>query len=380
MQVGLLRQQLVHRDELLAVLRERLKLDSKNSSKPPSSDGPGSGGSRAQRRTSERKRGAQKGHKGSWRALLDESQVDHVFECKPVQVCDCGAAVVVLADEPVRHQVFDVPPVKARVDEYRRYCGRCLGCGKTHRAALPAGVPSGQIGPRALALIGTLGTHYHLTQFKIRDLLARLMGVDFSVGAIPSRERFAGARQGGAGAAGAAAGGGSARGRQAPVKQLDETRYPREGSGNWGGDAQGGVVQPVAFAGAHVATNLIGDKPCGTVVSDRYGRLRLHRSQAAAGLLGRVWTSSVLRTLDASRGVEPLAQRGLQGHLLRDLTRPQVPWRAMRGMRNRIAHGYFELNLDVVWDTLQTAFPDLARHLPALLADADPDPPDLPDG
>jgi len=28
-----------------------------------------------------------------------------------------------------------------------------------------------------------------------------------------------------------------------------------------------------------------------------------------------------------------------------------VPWRSMRGMRNRIAHGYFDINLDVVWDT-----------------------------
>ena len=53
----------------LAVLQERLKLDSKNSSKPPSSDGPSSG-NRAQRRASERKRGAQKGHKGSFRALV----------------------------------------------------------------------------------------------------------------------------------------------------------------------------------------------------------------------------------------------------------------------------------------------------------------------
>lgn len=29
---------------------------------------------------------------------------------------------------------------------------------------------------------------------------------------------------------------------------------------------------------------------------------------------------------------------------------PDVPWRSMRGMRNRIAHGYFAINLDVVWD------------------------------
>ena len=43
---------------------------------------------------------------------------------------------------------------------------------------------------------------------------------------------------------------------------------------------------------------------------------------------------------------------------------PEVPW---RGMRNRIAHGYFDINLDVVWDTVQTALPDLLGQLPALL-------------
>lgn len=44
----------------------------------------------------------------------------------------------------------------------------------------------------------------------------------------------------------------------------------------------------------------------------------------------------------------------------------QVPWRSMRGMRNRIAHGYFDINLDVVWDTVQTALPELLAHLRAL--------------
>ena len=35
----------------------------------------------------------------------------------------------------------------------------------------------------------------------------------------------------------------------------------------------------------------------------------------------------------------------------------------MRGMRNRIAHGYFDINLDVVWDTVQIALPTLLKQL-----------------
>ncbi len=45
---------------------------------------------------------------------------------------------------------------------------------------------------------------------------------------------------------------------------------------------------------------------------------------------------------------------------------PQVPWRSMRGMRNRIAHGYFDINLAVVWDTVQAALPDLLEKLAAV--------------
>jgi uncharacterized protein with HEPN domain len=50
---------------------------------------------------------------------------------------------------------------------------------------------------------------------------------------------------------------------------------------------------------------------------------------------------------------------------------PEVPWRSMRGMRNRIAHGYFDINLDVVWDTVQTALPELLKQLPAVRQDVD---------
>lgn len=41
----------------------------------------------------------------------------------------------------------------------------------------------------------------------------------------------------------------------------------------------------------------------------------------------------------------------------------EVPWHAMKGMRNRIAHGYFDINFEVVWATVQTALPELLQTL-----------------
>jgi len=40
----------------------------------------------------------------------------------------------------------------------------------------------------------------------------------------------------------------------------------------------------------------------------------------------------------------------------------------MRGMRNRMAHGYFDIDLDVVWETVQTSLPSLLRQLVAIAA------------
>lgn len=50
---------------------------------------------------------------------------------------------------------------------------------------------------------------------------------------------------------------------------------------------------------------------------------------------------------------------------------PEVPWRSMRNMRNRMAHGYFDINLDVVWETVQEWLPELLEQLPAVCQDAD---------
>jgi uncharacterized protein with HEPN domain len=46
---------------------------------------------------------------------------------------------------------------------------------------------------------------------------------------------------------------------------------------------------------------------------------------------------------------------------------PGIPWASIVGMRNRLAHGYFEIDLDVVWKTVTEAVPPLhssLKHLP----------------
>jgi uncharacterized protein with HEPN domain len=46
---------------------------------------------------------------------------------------------------------------------------------------------------------------------------------------------------------------------------------------------------------------------------------------------------------------------------------PGVPWREIAGTRDRIAHGYFDINLDTVWDILTIDLPQLERELEHLI-------------
>lgn len=47
-----------------------------------------------------------------------------------------------------------------------------------------------------------------------------------------------------------------------------------------------------------------------------------------------------------------------------------VPWSSMKGMRNRLAHCYFDIDLEVVWETVSHALPSLLESMPMVLADA----------
>jgi uncharacterized protein with HEPN domain len=51
---------------------------------------------------------------------------------------------------------------------------------------------------------------------------------------------------------------------------------------------------------------------------------------------------------------------------------PEVPWADIRGMRNRVAHEYFGVDVKVLWETVREDLPSLLAALRALLASPDP--------
>src|SRR5436190_23527348 len=103
-------------------LEERLRTNSKNSSKPPSSDR--NGGKKEGKRKKgkdKRKAGGQPGHEGKGRELLPPEETDHIEMCYPER-CECGGHVE-RGGVYHRHQVYELPEVKPVVTEYRLFEG-----------------------------------------------------------------------------------------------------------------------------------------------------------------------------------------------------------------------------------------------------------------
>lgn len=53
---------------------------------------------------------------------------------------------------------------------------------------------------------------------------------------------------------------------------------------------------------------------------------------------------------------------------------PSLPWHEMRGLRNRMIHNYFDVNVDVLWGTVKTDLPKLKQQIEKLLIDLNRDP------
>jgi len=176
----------------IAILRERLNRNSRNSSRPPFSDGPDVPRKPHRRAKSGRKRGAQPGHEGMTRKLVPVERVKEVHDIKPDVCRRCGHELVGQDPEPYRHQVTEIPPVVAEVSEYRPHTLTCSECGAETRAKLPAGVPQSAFGPRLQAMVSPLSGRYHLSKRETTEIMADFFQADVSLGSVPALEQRTG--------------------------------------------------------------------------------------------------------------------------------------------------------------------------------------------
>ena len=162
---------------------------SRNSSRPPSSDSPEQKAKRPrQRKASSRAHGGQPGHPKHERALLPESEVDQVEHYFPDAKCSCGGRVVIEDEPHVRHQIWDIPPLRMSVTEHQVYRGFCSHCSKKHLSQWPDWLPQGQMGSGLIAWIGMLSGQYHLSVRLIQRLLNEVCQTTFSTGAISNAQ------------------------------------------------------------------------------------------------------------------------------------------------------------------------------------------------
>jgi transposase len=169
--------------EQVADLERRLSRNSRNSSRPPSSDGLSKPPLKSLRRPSGRKPGGQRGHRGGRleKVAVPDEIVDHV-----PSVCErChgdlsdGHDVGYLA-----RQVFDLPEIRLRSREHRAHTRRC-GCGHETTAAFPAAVSAPtQYGPRVRALGLYLVSYQHLPYVRAARLMSDWLGAPVSTGTL----------------------------------------------------------------------------------------------------------------------------------------------------------------------------------------------------
>jgi len=186
-QVEMLQKQVAELQKEVQNLKDQLARNSRNSSKPPSSDGfnPAVGGTpKSLRLQGKRKPGGQKGHPGFTLKMVDKP--DHTI-IYPVDQCQrCGHR---LADEiPIdveRRQVFDIPPIQMEVTEHQAEIKHCSHCGHLNKATFPEQVKAPvQYGPRLKAIAVYLRQYQLLPYNRTRELFRDLFSIDLSEGTL----------------------------------------------------------------------------------------------------------------------------------------------------------------------------------------------------
>jgi transposase len=175
-------------EQRIGDLEARLKLNSTNSSKPPSSD-PIGFKRKPPTPPSGRKRGGQPGHPRAQRRLVQAEKVSLITECKPTDCRRCGHTLTGDDPTPLVHQVAELPRIEPLVDEYRLHRLGCPRCGTTTCGTLPEDVPQGCFGPYLQAVLSTLAGGYRLSKRQVQQMAGDLFGLSIATGMVSKLER-----------------------------------------------------------------------------------------------------------------------------------------------------------------------------------------------
>ncbi|MGH7487783.1 MAG: IS66 family transposase, partial [bacterium] len=165
----------------VAELEARLGRTPQNSSLPPSSQHPHAKPP-ARKPKSKKRRGGQPGHAKHERPLLPSGDCDEIQILKPTECRRCGEKLSGRDPTPLRHQVWELPEIKPHVTEYQRHRLTCRSCGASTCAPLPPGVPSGQAGPRLVALATLLMGCFRQSKSRVALFLEQVLGQPCSTG------------------------------------------------------------------------------------------------------------------------------------------------------------------------------------------------------
>jgi transposase len=160
---------------------ERLKKTPRNSSLPPSSEHPHAKPP-PDKPKSNRPRGGQPGHPKHERALIPVEECTLVLEHKPAACRRCGRRLVGSDVAPLRHQVWELPEIQPQVTEHQLHRLSCLCCGVTTCGTLPAGVPTGQAGPRLVAFVALLMGCFRQSKRRVALFLGQILNQPCSPG------------------------------------------------------------------------------------------------------------------------------------------------------------------------------------------------------
>jgi transposase len=168
--------------EEIAKLRERLNRNSKNSSKPPSTDQKGNTADAGKKLSRETRA-------GKARAPFPPDKVDKHVPCTRENCPHCGSLKIQLTGQSSEIlQQAELPEIRAIITEYQLQKYHCEECGKNSTASLPLGVPDSAFGPKLMGLLATLTGVLHVAKREAIQLIKDLYDIDMGVGSVPNVE------------------------------------------------------------------------------------------------------------------------------------------------------------------------------------------------